>query len=152
MQLSPHFTLEEMTRSEWAARHGFPNQPGERELANLQQTAIAMEMVRQILGGLPIHVSSGYRSAAVNAGVGGARTSAHVLGLACDFQCPDFGTPYQGACCLMQAMKAGQLDLDQLILEYGWVHVGLANFGQPSRRMLLTKRSALAPYEAGINA
>lgn len=147
MNLSKHFTLEEMCASEVAARRGLDNTPGNIELANLKRTADTMERVREILGH-PIHVQSGYRSPLVNASVGGVSSSAHCRGLACDFVCPEFGSPHAVA----QALT-GSYDcpaFDQLILEYGWVHVGLCEDGATPRRETLTKRSAWAAYETGI--
>jgi len=144
MQLTEHFSLEEMTFSQVAARRGIDNTPPPAQLANLARTAQAMEQVRKILG-KTIHVDSGYRSTPVNADVGGVSSSAHCKGLACDFVCPDFGTPYEVAKEILQAA----IEFDQLILEYGWVHLGLSE-GKP-RLQTLTKRSAYSPYELGIN-
>jgi hypothetical protein len=147
MQLSEHFSLDEFTRSSTAMRLGLDNTPGIVQLANLRRLAVAMEQVRQILGGRFVHVDSAYRSVAVNKAVGGQEDSAHVEGLACDFVCPEFGTPEQIA---LAIQKAGTVIFDQLILEYGWVHLGLAQQGMPPRLMTLTKRSASSPYEPGI--
>lgn len=146
MQLTEHFTLEEMCASQVAARRGLDNTPGPVELENLKRIAEAMERVRTILGGKAIHVDSGYRSLLVNASVGGVSTSAHCRGLACDFVCPAFGTPADVALAILKS----DIEYDQLILEYGWVHLGLASDGLPDRREALTKRSASAPYEIGI--
>ena len=57
-QLSPHFSLEELTRSETAARLKISNLPPPRELARLTETAKAMETVRTLLG-VGVNVSSG---------------------------------------------------------------------------------------------
>ena len=91
--LTPHFTLDEFTASQTAARMGLPNMPSGQEMANLQRTAETMEKVRTILGDKPVLISSGYRSPAVNAAVGGASNSAHMSGLAVDFTAPGFGSP-----------------------------------------------------------
>jgi zinc D-Ala-D-Ala carboxypeptidase len=139
-QLSNYFTLEELT----ATKSGFPNVPGEVVVACLRHTAACMDAVRDRLG-QPIVVHSGYRCPAVNAAVGGSKTSDHMLGDACDFVCPAFGTTLQVA----EAILAAGIKFDQLILEYGWVHI---SFGGRMRQMTLTKRSAAAPYEHGINA
>jgi zinc D-Ala-D-Ala carboxypeptidase len=135
--LTPHFTLEEMTYSETAARKGIPNVPkhGSPEYINLVRTCEVMEKVRTLLNDKVILVSSGYRSPAVNVAVGGASTSAHMSGLAADFHAPDFGTPKAICKHLHSHMKA--LEIDQLIHEYDtWVHLGLTN-GTP-RNMALT--------------
>src|SRR5271157_1293580 len=138
MKLSEHFTLEEFSFSEAAARRGLDNTPGRIDITNLGLVAAVMEKIRTLLGDRPIVVHSGYRSVEANRAVGGVATSAHLRGLACDFVCPSFGAPSNVA---LAIMKSG-IDYDQLILEYGWVHVGLAQEGQLSRREALTKRSA----------
>jgi zinc D-Ala-D-Ala carboxypeptidase len=146
MQISKHFTIEEMSFSEAAARLGLNNTPGPAVTANLKLVALVMERIRTLLEDKPIVVHSGYRAPAVNKAVGGVVTSAHCFGLACDFICPAFGTPANVALTILK------LEYDQLILEYGWVHVGLAQEGSPSRQEALTKRSPWAPYESGIRA
>jgi zinc D-Ala-D-Ala carboxypeptidase len=148
MQISMHFTLEELCFSATAARLGLDNAPTPSIVANLKQLAAVMEDVRLVLGGLPIVVHSGYRSVATNYAVGGVRTSAHCLGLACDFVCPSFGRPADIALTLMKS----DIAYDQLILEYGWVHIGLPQVGLTARRQTLTKRAARAAYESGIHA
>ena len=148
MKISAHFTLEEFSFSEAAARLGLDNTPIPIISTNLSFLAAVMEKVRTLLGDRPIVVRSGYRSVAVNQAVGGVATSAHCHGLACDFVCPLFGTPAEVARTILKSV----IDYDQLILEYGWVHVGLAQAGLLSRREALTKRSPLAAYESGIRA
>jgi hypothetical protein len=148
MQISEHFTLEELSFSETAARLGLDNTPSSIVVANLRLVGVVMETIRTLLGGRPIIVHSGYRSSQVNKAVGGAATSAHCFGLACDFVCPEFGTPYDVALAILKS----DIEYDQLILEYGWVHAGLAQRGIVFRRESLTKRSAEAAYESGIRA
>lgn len=136
--LTPNFTLEEFTISETAARKGINNVPpvGSPERANLKRTAEVMEEVRAILHHKPILISSGYRAPAVNAAVGGSKSSVHMSGLACDFICPDFGTPRM--ICKALEPHMGQLGIDQLIMEYepgGWVHLGLSA-GAPRHQCL----------------
>jgi zinc D-Ala-D-Ala carboxypeptidase len=136
-QLTEHFTLEEFTDSQTAARKGINNVPpaNSQERKNIQRTAETMEKVRTILGDKPILISSGYRSPQVNAAVGGSKSSAHMSGLAVDFSCPGFGTPLQICKKLHPHMK--ELGIDQLIHEYDtWVHLGLT--GGAPRHMALT--------------
>lgn len=137
MTLTPHFTLEEFTDSQTAARKGIPNVPraDSQERKNIQRTAEVMEKVRTLLGGKPILISSGYRSPKVNAAVGGSKSSAHMSGLAVDFSCPGFGTPR--AICKKLEPHMKELQIDQLIHEFNsWVHLGLRG-GDP-RQMALT--------------
>jgi zinc D-Ala-D-Ala carboxypeptidase len=148
MNISEHFTFQEFTFSEAALRLELDNTPAPAVIANLRLVAAVMEQVRTLLGERPIVVRSGYRSAEVNEAVGGVITSAHCRGLACDFVCPAFGTPAEVAV----AVLTSSLEYDQLILEYGWVHVGLAQGGLLPRREALTKRSRWAAYESGIRA
>jgi zinc D-Ala-D-Ala carboxypeptidase len=136
-QLTSHFTLEEFTDSQTAARKGLHNVPlaGSGEYNNLIRTVTVMEEVRSLLGDKPILISSGYRSPQVNAAVGGSKSSAHMSGLAADFSCPGFGTPLQICKKLHPHMK--ELGIDQLIHEYGtWVHLGLS--ASAPRHMALT--------------
>src|SRR4249920_1377972 len=90
---SPNFQLSEFLVSEVAARRGLDNTPNAEALANLERLAGVLERVRDICGGHPVIISSGYRSPAVNAAVGGSVSSSHTIGLAVDFSIPKFGTP-----------------------------------------------------------
>ena len=70
MQLSKHFTLEEMTRSMVAARKGIDNTPGAGEIKNLGDLCYEiLEPVRAHFD-KPIMVSSGYRSEALCEAIG----------------------------------------------------------------------------------
>jgi hypothetical protein len=136
-QLTPNFTLEEFTDSQTAARRGIHNvpRPASQEHKNLQRMAEVMELVRTILDGHPILISSGYRSPKVNTAVKGSKSSAHIHGLAVDFSCPGFGTPIDICKALEPHMR--ELGIDQLIHEFNtWVHLGLSA-GEP-RHMALT--------------
>ena len=148
LNLTSHFTLEEMIFSEVAARLGLDNTPGLTVAANLKLVAAFMEKIRTLLCDKSIVVHSGYRSVEVNQAVGGVATSAHCHGLACDFVCPAFGAPAEVALAILKS----DIGYDQLILEYGWVHIGLAQEGLSFRREALTKRSPWAAYEFGIRA
>ena len=132
--LTPHFTLEEFTDSQTAARRGIANTPSAHEHKNLVRTAEVMELVRTILGGHPILVSSGYRNQWLNSAVGGSKHSAHLHGLATDFTCPGFGGPLDICKALEPHMRT--LGIDQLIHEFAtWVHLGLRD---PPRHQTLT--------------
>jgi hypothetical protein len=138
-QLTPHFTLSEMTDSQTAARKGLDNVPpaGLQARKNLQRCAEVMEKVRSILGDKPVLISSGYRGPEVNAAVGGSKSSAHMSGLAVDFSCPGFGTPRQICKALEPHMR--ELGIDQLIHEYDtWVHLGLRATDMTPRHQALT--------------
>lgn len=130
--LSSNFTLDELTHSQTAARAGIDNTPTPEVMENLYRTAYAMEIVRTLLGGKPILISSGYRCLALNKLVGSKPSSAHVFGHAVDFTCPTFGTPHDIVAALL---KSETLVFDQLIVEFGrWVH---ASFDPRNRRQAL---------------
>lgn len=132
--LSPHFALAEFTVSQEGARRGLRNQPLGPALRNLQRLAQVLEQLRTLLGGVPITITSGYRSGAINTLVGGALNSAHLSGLAADLIAPQFGTPRR----IAQAVADSPLVFDQLIQEGTWLHFAIAPVGQPPRRSILT--------------
>jgi hypothetical protein len=140
MNLSPHFTLAEMTVSETAARRGIDNDPPPDVVERLKHTALGLEAVRIRLGA-PIVVSSGYRSPALNAAIGGAQNSDHTRGDAADFICQGFGAPST----IVSALKDSGIQFDQLIEEFGrWVHI---SFGPRMRgQVLRIDRNGTRPW------
>lgn len=121
MLLTPHFSLEELTFSPTAARLGIDNKPTDEALHYLQALARNLEFVRALLTH-PMHIDSAYRCGALNKAIGGAVSSAHVLGHAADFVCPQFGTPLAVA----KEIAASGIAFDQLIFEQTWVHISFA--------------------------
>jgi zinc D-Ala-D-Ala carboxypeptidase len=136
-QLSPHFTLEELTTT----NTGIPNTANATEKERLRLLAAFMEKVRTVLGNKSITVTSAFRNEAVNNAVGGVPNSAHRLGYACDFVCPGFGTPLDVCRALDAAGTAGTIVFDQLIQEGGWIHISRDPTGNGTgapRKMRLT--------------
>ena len=133
MDLTPNFSLGELSHSDVALRRGYDNTPNERETANLKRLAeTLLEPARAMLG-VPMHVNSGFRCASVNAAVGGARNSAHMDGRACDF------VPV-GMDLLEAFTKLAHSDLpyDQIIIECNaWIHLAVAELGTDSRRQAM---------------
>lgn len=128
--MTPHFTYSELTASDVAARKGIDNTPNDEARDNLLTLAHALEEVRALLG-VPMLISSGYRSLKLNAAVGGAKNSAHTRGLAADFIAPRFGTPAE----IVAKIKASSIDFDQCIVEFDrWVHFAVAPAGEKGRR------------------
>lgn len=125
MNISPHFTLDELIRSDYATRKGINNTPPADLFANIQLLATGLERVRATIS-MPIRVTSGYRCKELNSAIGGSRTSAHMEGLAADFVAPDYGTPAEVMTKLMASRQF--IGFDQLILEFNdWVHVAFSN-------------------------
>lgn len=133
MRLSEHFTLEEMTRSNTAARKGLDNTAPAWAVHRLIRTAARMELVRAACGDRRITVFSGYRSDVVNKAVGGSRTSSHRDGDAVDFEVHGLTVAETVA-----ILKDSDIDFDQLIDEFGqWVHIG---FGPKNRQQVIKAR------------
>jgi hypothetical protein len=131
MNLSEHFTLEELTFSSTAARRGIDNTAPADVAEHLAVTAAGLEKVRALLGA-PLHIDSGYRCPALNKAVGGVPTSAHTTGYAADFICPDAGAPLD---IVHKIMADGSIKFDQVIQEGTWVHI---SFAPTMRQMVLT--------------
>ena len=146
MNLTPHFTLEELTVSDVAARRGLSNQPPEEIMPALKRTALGLESVRAVLG-RPIIVTSGYRSPAVNRLVGGQPSSQHMKGEAADFICPAFGTPGE----IVAALVKSAVQYDQCILEFGrWVHISFAPAFR--RQALIIDTNGARPYDGSVSS
>lgn len=118
MQLTQHFSLEELTFSSTAARNSIDNTPDAATTQRLLTCAMGLEKIRALLGA-PLHIDSGYRCPALNRAVGGVPDSAHVQGYAADFKCPDYGSPME----IARAIAGSDMAFDQCIQEGTWVHV-----------------------------
>jgi zinc D-Ala-D-Ala carboxypeptidase len=137
MQLSPHFTLEEMTKSEYAIRHGIPNEATPEIADRLSRLCnLVLERIRMYVANQrPIRINSGYRSPKVNAGIGGAATSQHLKGEAADFEIPGMSNR-----AVVEAIRKNpNIPFDQLIYEggeEGWIHISYCNLRE--RKEVLT--------------
>jgi zinc D-Ala-D-Ala carboxypeptidase len=129
MNLTPHFTLEEMT---FTNHREFDNTPNVLQINNLQRLAEFLEEVRSLLG-KPIIIDSGFRSPDVNQAVGSTSVSQHLRGCAADFRVPGM-TPAE----VVKAIHGSDLPFDQLILELTWTHISIPNTDDVApRRMAL---------------
>lgn len=141
MQLSQHFTLDEMVFSQTASRMGISNDPPIEVVANLKRTAAGLELVRILLNACPIHVNSGYRSPQVNAEVGSKSTSQHLTGQAADITCPSFGSPER----IMMEIVNSSIEYDQCILEFSnWVHISFSD--KPRKQALIIDHKGTRAY------
>jgi uncharacterized protein YcbK (DUF882 family) len=130
MNLSPNFTLEELTRSEAAARNGWDNTPNEAEIENLKRLAALLQDVKAAVGGKPVIINSGFRSKQVNDAVGSNDRSQHRLGCAADLRVPGM-TPRQ----VVEACIEAQVPFDQIILEFdSWTHISVPNIPDAAPR------------------
>jgi len=136
MNLSEHFTLEELVFSEVALRKGLDNVPSMTQTVCLGNLCHSLLEPARALLGVPLRIHSGYRSPAVNEAVGGAVTSAHIDGRAADFVPIDL--PLLNA---FHALRTSPLPYDQIIQECGpsgWIHMAVALPGNSPRREALT--------------
>ena len=126
-QITKNFTLKELTYSSTAVQKGLDNTPTEEHYKNMKTLCEkVLQPLRDKLG-KPITINSCYRSPAVNAAVGGVKTSQHCNGQAADIEILGMSN-YDLACYIRD-----NFEFDQLILEYtdnikndinaGWVHV-----------------------------
>lgn len=144
MNLTPHFTLEEMTASEAADRNGWDNTPNEQELENLKRLADFLEQVKVVLGGKPIMVNSAFRCKLVNDAVGSKDTSQHRIGCAADIRVPGM-TPDE----VVKSVIASKIGYDQVIREFDrWTHISVPNTedAAPRRQALIIDKSGTRTY------
>ena len=134
VQLTDHFSLEELSHSDVAIRRGLDNVPNAGEVANLRRLAeTLLEPVRELLG-VGLKVNSGFRCPGLNQAVGGAVGSAHMDGRAADVV--PVGMTVADA---FYRIKRSGLPYDQLILECGsWLHLAVAKVGADPRQQVLT--------------
>lgn len=120
MNLSKHFTLEELTRSQAATRRGISNVPNEVHIRNLIQLCEhILEPLRMRLG-RPVYVNSGYRCPELNSLIGGSRTSQHMRGEAADIEVQGMTAPEV----FEFILERSGVPYDQVIQEFGeWVHI-----------------------------
>ena len=117
-----YFKIEEFTKT----GTGLPNVPGAQERKNIEALIDHVLDPARAEFGAPITVSSGFRSEAVNAKIGGVPNSQHCTGEAADLQCSDNRR-------LFEILKK-QGNFDQLIWEFGddkqprYVHVSYSPY------------------------
>jgi zinc D-Ala-D-Ala carboxypeptidase len=144
MNLTPHFTLDELTASESSERNGWDNSPNDAELENLKRLANFLEQVKVVLGGKPIMINSAFRSKKVNDSVGSKDTSQHRIGCAADIRVPGM-TPDQ----VVKAVIASGISYDQVIREFDrWTHISIPNSEdtRPRKQALIIDKAGTRPF------
>jgi hypothetical protein len=140
-QLSPHFSLEELTHTD---HREFDNTPNQDELANLNRLASFLEQVKSVLGGKPIMVNSAFRSKQVNDAVGSKDTSQHRIGCAADLRVPNM-TPDE----VVKAIIASGIGYDQIIREFDrWTHISVPSHPEdkPRQQALIIDKMGTRQY------
>jgi hypothetical protein len=140
-QLSPHFSLEELTHTD---HRQYENTPNQDELANLNRLASFLEQVKSVLGGKPIMINSAFRSKQVNDAVGSKDTSQHRIGCAADMRVPGM-TPDE----VVKAVIASGIGYDQIIREFDrWTHISIPNHPEdkPRQQALIIDKMGTRQY------
>ena len=141
MNLSPNFTLEELTHTD---HRQFDNTPNESEMANLVRLANFLEEVKTVLGGKPVMINSAFRCKEVNDAVGSKDTSQHRIGCAADIRVPSM-TPDE----VVKAVIASGINYDQVIREFDrWTHISITNVAgnTPRKQALIIDKTGTRPY------
>jgi zinc D-Ala-D-Ala carboxypeptidase len=152
MKLSEHLSLAEVTRSETAKRKGISNTPTAEHLENFKLLADnVFEKIRTHFG-VPIHISSGYRSKELNDAIGGSQTSQHSKGQAIDIDMD--GSAHGVSNADVYNFIKDNLEFDQLIWEFGtdenpdWVHVSYAEGKNRKQKLKAVKANGKTQYVA----
>ena len=141
MNLTEHFTLEELTTTD---HRQFDNTPNETERENLVRLAGLLELVKVAIGGKPVMVNSAFRSKAVNDAVGSKDTSQHRIGCAADIRVPGMAPD-----AVVKAVIAAKLPFDQIIREFDrWTHISIPNDpnGKPRGQTLIIDKAGTRLY------
>ena len=143
MNLSPNFTLAELTLSQEAVRSGIDNTPNAEQIENGKQLCVhALQPIRDKLG-KGIRASSGFRCVAVNAAIGGAKTSQHTEFKACDFTAQGMTVEE-----LFRFILANGFQFDQIIQEFDdWVHISWNGDKNRNQVLRATKVDGKTHYE-----
>jgi len=133
--ISKHITYNEATRSYTAIKYNIVNIPDEQQLKNMILLAEAVfEPLREFVG-IPIGITSFFRSKALNTKLKGSRTSQHMAnnGAAIDLDASIYGKISNLD--ILYYIK-DNLEFDQLIAEHpddngipSWVHVSYKKYG-----------------------
>jgi hypothetical protein len=155
MQLSKNLTLAEVTRSETAKRKGISNMPTPEHIENFKKLAENIfQPIREHFG-VPIHVSSGYRSKALNTAIGGSLSSQHCQGEAIDIDMDGSSNGITNK--MVFDFIKDNLVFDQMIWEFGtdknpdWVHVSYESTGKQRKQILkavkTNGKTSYVPYK-----
>ena len=141
MNLSPNFTLDELTHTD---HRQFDNTPNATEMANLVRLAAFLEEVKSVLGNKPVMINSAFRCKEVNDAVGSKDSSQHRIGCAADIRVPSM-TPDE----VVKAVIASGIGYDQIIREFDrWTHISIPSVAgdNPRKQALIIDKQGTRPY------
>ena len=144
MKLSQNLSLNEVTKSNTAMRRGIDNTPSEEHLENLKYVAEKVfQPIREHFG-VPIYISSGYRSPELNEAIGGSPRSFHSHGMALDLDQDGRNKGVSNAD-VFYFIK-DNLQFTELIWEFGdetnpnWVHVAIAPGREDEKKIKIAEK------------
>lgn len=143
MNLTLHVSVAEFERSDAAIKHGISNKMNEFEKERaIELCKNVFEPIRAYVG-KPIRINSGFRSAALNKRIGGAKTSQHVLGEAMDLDLHDRD---------LFEWIIDNVEFDQLIFEGGttekadWFHISYRKGRLRKQVLRMVKKGGKSTY------
>jgi len=138
--ISEHVAYSEVIHSDTAKRLGISNIPNGGQTERIKTIAHKIFEPLRVALGVPIYISSCFRSEALNKVIGGAKGSQHLSGEAMDLDADKYGKTTNKA--IFEYIK-DNLEFDQLILENvggdgtgGWVHCSFT-YKHPNRNEIL---------------
>jgi hypothetical protein len=139
MNITDHFTLEELTNSK--SHPEAVRLPNSAQVENLKRVCGWLEVLRRVYNTRyqspdgkeqPIIINSGYRCPMLNKAVGGSPSSNHLTGCAVDIHCPGATYYERGkvairyATLLLEIAEVRKENFDELIIERKgttwWIH------------------------------
>lgn len=139
-----YFSIGELCRSNVADLKGIPNHPNTFQKMNMEKLIDKVLDPIRTMYGKPVYVNSGFRSAALNEAIGGAKNSQHMDGKAADITT---GTPEENMKLwdiILFLFQEGDIEFDQLINEKpvrgnpSWIHISYNE--DNNRNQILTIR------------
>jgi len=144
MKLSKNLSLSEVTYSQTAIRKDIDNSPTDTHIENLKYVAEKVfQPIREHFG-VPIYISSGYRSKALNEAIGGSQTSFHSHGMALDLDQDGRNKGVSNADVFYYIKD--NLQFTELIWEFGtednpnWVHVAIAKGREEEKKIKIAEK------------
>jgi len=143
MKLSKNLSLSEVTYSKTALRRNIDNTPTDEHIENLKYLAENVFQPIRDHFGVPIYISSGYRSPELNKAIGGSPRSFHSHGMALDLDQDHRNTGISNYD-VFHYIK-DNLPFTELIWEFGlstpnWVHVAIARGRENEKQIKIAQK------------
>lgn len=129
MQLTPHFTIDELAGTSNVQYKKLNLLKAQEHMGKMYMLAGFAERVREIIG-KPMIITSGYRCPELNKAIGGALTSQHIFCEALDFVVKGLRVED-----IFNRIVTSDLKYNQIIIERNksgsqWVHISIGSYKQ----------------------